>query len=204
MTTASVLSRCAAAAVLAMAGSGVHANLLTNGSFEDNLIDPPGVWEHQNPPPGWTVSGSGSGPVIFSNSYLGGPVGAGSQAAQLEWHTQALSQQFATVLNQPYELSFMVSGYNAALAPLNVAVGPVFGNYVGANGTWTTHTLSFTGTGSPMTVTFTNTGGAAGTYGFYPHIDNVSVTAVPEPSAYALALAGLGVMGLLGRRRKAV
>jgi MYXO-CTERM domain-containing protein len=30
-----------------------------------------------------------------------------------------------------------------------------------------------------------------------------NVTAVPEPSAYALALAGLGVLGVWGRRQKA-
>ena len=37
-------------------------------------------------------------------------------------------------------------------------------------------------------------------------LDNVSVTAVtpvPEPESYALMLAGLGVLGFMGRRRNA-
>jgi hypothetical protein len=33
-------------------------------------------------------------------------------------------------------------------------------------------------------------------------IDNLSLTAVPEPGTYALMLAGLGVVGFLARRRK--
>jgi hypothetical protein len=32
--------------------------------------------------------------------------------------------------------------------------------------------------------------------------DNVTVTAVPEPETYALFMAGLGLMGLIARRRK--
>jgi hypothetical protein len=34
-------------------------------------------------------------------------------------------------------------------------------------------------------------------------IDNLSVSAVPEPETYAMMLAGLGLMGFMGRRRKA-
>ncbi len=46
-------------------------------------------------------------------------------------------------------------------------------------------------------------------YGFYPTIDNVSVTsitavtAVPEPESYAMLLAGLGAIGFMSRRRQA-
>jgi hypothetical protein len=32
-------------------------------------------------------------------------------------------------------------------------------------------------------------------------LDNVSVTAVPEPDSYALMLAGLGLMAAIARRR---
>ncbi|HEY6043569.1 MAG TPA: PEP-CTERM sorting domain-containing protein, partial [Nitrosospira sp.] len=33
-------------------------------------------------------------------------------------------------------------------------------------------------------------------------LDNVSVSAVPEPESYAMLLAGLSLMGFMGRRRK--
>jgi len=33
-------------------------------------------------------------------------------------------------------------------------------------------------------------------------LDNVSVTAVPEPESYAMMLAGLALMGTIARRRK--
>jgi hypothetical protein len=33
-------------------------------------------------------------------------------------------------------------------------------------------------------------------------LDNVSVSAVPEPEIYAMLLAGLGLMGVMSRRRK--
>ena len=33
-------------------------------------------------------------------------------------------------------------------------------------------------------------------------LDNVTVTAVPEPESYAMIMAGLGLMGFIVRRRK--
>lgn len=33
-------------------------------------------------------------------------------------------------------------------------------------------------------------------------VDNINVTAVPEPETYAMLLAGLGVLGFVGKRRK--
>ena len=43
-------------------------------------------------------------------------------------------------------------------------------------------------------------GGTSDSYG--GSIDNISVTAVPEPETYAMLLAGLGLMGSIARRRK--
>ncbi len=49
---------------------------------------------------------------------------------------------------------------------------------------------------TPVTITLTGNGLGA-------NVDNWSVAAVPEPSTYALMLAGLGVVGLMARRRQA-
>jgi hypothetical protein len=44
---------------------------------------------------------------------------------------------------------------------------------------------------------FSGSGGVPGD----AHFDNISITAVPEPSTYAMLLAGLGLMGFMARRR---
>jgi hypothetical protein len=51
---------------------------------------------------------------------------------------------------------------------------------------------------APFTLTLSGLAGAKAAYS-----GELSVTAVPEPQTYALLLAGLGVMGLVARRRRA-
>jgi hypothetical protein len=65
-------------------------------------------------------------------------------------------------------------------------------------------TLSYVaGATSLATVRFSSTGtsGFGFENSFGATIDNISITAVPEPQAYALALAALGVLGAVSRRR---
>lgn len=63
-------------------------------------------------------------------------------------------------------------------------------------------TWYFTGLGAntsgAYTLTFNNVPQSAGF-----RIDDVSVSAVPEPSAYALSLLGIGALGVMARRRSA-
>lgn len=56
---------------------------------------------------------------------------------------------------------------------------------------WTQVNFSFNGVAKSFDLT-----GTANVVG----LDNISIAAVPEPESYALALMGLGVLGLIGRR----
>jgi len=69
--------------------------------------------------------------------------------------------------------------------------------------TWGSYSLPFTitaGAGQVLQFGFSNT--ATNYAGSAIYYDNVSLAPVPEPSTYALMLAGLGWLGLAARRRR--
>jgi hypothetical protein len=176
------------------------AQLIQNGGFEASPIV--GPYQYTSTLQGWTVTGNQT--VVFNSAYA--PVGAGSQSVQIERAGDSLSQSFASVIGQAYKLDFLLSGYNnAPNAHLGVAVnGASLGNFTGTGLLYIPYTLFFTGTAATTTLSFANLGPTLGSPSgsSYPHLDNVSVTAVPEPSTYVLMLAGLGFVGFVARRRQ--
>ena len=188
------------------------SNLITNGDFEMPLVGNPTF-----DGPGYTFRTGGNltgfnytpgdirsrGVVQFNSAYGTTPpsanVGAGAQSIQLEFSGDSISQNFATIINQSYLLTFLLSAYAPAPSSLKVTVGPATGNFIGNYPTYTSQSLPFVANSTSTTLTFTNSGA---TFFSYPHLDNVSVTAVPEPETYALMLAGLGIIGMVARRRK--
>jgi choice-of-anchor C domain-containing protein len=139
---------------------------------------------------GWTAS-NGAWSIDLSG------VGAGS-----------LSQSFDTVAGTSYQVTFDLGG-NFYGGP-NIKTGVVsaagssqslsFNNAASTatNMGWMHQSFTFVATEASTALSFTSTtDGNAGIA-----LDNITITPVPEPETYAMMLAGLGLLGVVARRRK--
>lgn len=199
------------------AGSAAAStNLVLNGSFEDISADPGiqqlanNTWRVFSSIPGWvTFTGAG----IEVRNKVAGVAQHGSQFVELDSHganpNSSMQQQLSTIGGQAYTVSFWYSPRpSTASRPSdtnNISVSwngtTLLPTLSGTNNTgshnWQQYSYSVTGTGSDI-LSF----GAFGTQDTYGgSLDNVSVTAVPEPGSLAMVIAGLGLMGSVIRRR---
>ena len=152
---------------------------------------------------GWTVSPNGTVDLIGTGGVLDFVPGNGSYV-DLDGTTSSsglLSNNVNLVGGTTYTLSFDLAGSQRGSAEtVNVNFGSTNASY----------SLNSADPFSPLTLNFTP--GSNGSYSFsYLNVggddvgallDNVSVSPVPEPEIYAMLLAGLGLMGVMARRRK--
>jgi len=214
-------SKLALAMALSMAGVASYATeLVKNGNFEtlssagtDSLsaagAKSPSAYfitvdaADSTTITGWTVGSksvdvinTGYGAISGNSIDMLGTPGPGS-----------LSQSLTTVAGGSYVLSFdlssnpvLKSGDPAPVYALNVSLGGLSGStaYTGTS-TFQHIEQSFVAASNVTLLTFTS-----GTYGGYSGavLDNVSVTAVSEPESFAMLLSGLGLMGVMARRRR--
>jgi hypothetical protein len=156
-------------------------------------------------PAGWSVSGGSVdvvGPGLFGELCLGS-----GRCIDLDGSTgQAglLSISLSLNAGQSYLLSFDLAGNRRGAGNEQVQIG--FGSASSLLGfadaspsaAWQSHSLLFTPASSGnYTLSFKNIGGD----NRGAMLDNINVSAVPEPAAQMLMLGGLLVMGLLQRRR---
>ena len=194
------LVRATALATLACLAGAAQANLLLNGSFEDDVVVGPYAYKANGALTGWESTNTGLGVVLFTAAYLH-PVADGLQAVQLEHPNDTLFQSFLTTVGKTYEVKFSLSAYDTTPAALKVDIAGSSQSYSGSSAGYTTYSFQFVANSASSTLTFTNTHLPPPDYA-YPHLDNVSVNAVPEPEGYALAMLALGGLGLVARRRK--
>ncbi len=200
----------AALAAISATASAAGPNLIVDGSFEA-VSQGAGTWSLTTDAP-WVTT------AVSNNSTVGlevrnNAVGAaklGNNYIELDGNeNDKISQSFATVVGQTYNVSFWFSdrtgvaagseGWALSVGSLVAAVNGGGFNTSGGN-QWQLFTGSFKATSTTTTFALSGTG-TSDSYG--TSIDGISVaSAVPEPATLGLLAAGLAVIGLSARRRQ--
>lgn len=191
-------------------------NLLANGSFEaPNSTVPYAYYDVGSTAiTGWTVVG---GQVQLTDGNASGlPASHGGQWMDLTgsvgYNKGLVSDAVSTVVGRTYALSFDLGNYLApgfGTSTLSVSINggtpQLFTNLAGAGGgmDWERKTLNWVADAGSVRITFLGVANGALSNDWGIGLDNVSLAAlpVPEPEGWAMLLAGLGLTGMLARRR---
>lgn len=220
MTSTSFVCKSAVlAAISLLAANGQAANLVTNGSFESTTASVSNSFNGRccfatlgggsSALSGWDVIGSSID--LVNNSYW--QAAAGSLSLDLSGTSAGGVRQYVpTTIGQMYQLTFEMAGnpykdgsQGQRTMYMDVyiqGVGQQTFNFDATNTTyqnmgWVSKAFNFTAAATSTAIQFYS--GNVGASG--PTLDNISVTAVPEPGEWAMMLAGLGLIGVVGRRR---
>ena len=192
-----------AALALALTGAAqAQATVITNGIFTGG--------GGQASLTGWTASSSGVGAVSETafSSCCGGTNPRANNAAQFgggQTSGGTLSQTFATVAGQVYNLSFMYGSFgDNETQSLAVSVGNLMTSVSDSTGTTNFNTLfnaesfRFTAAAATSTLLFTDTSTSGSSADGL--LESVSATAVPEPAS--MSVLGLVAACMVATRRR--
>ena len=201
--------------LLSITTSASAANLLTNSSFEAvDASAPPYYIRSFASTPGWTQFLDGVD--LIHNNYTQGPAVLvhASDGVQFLDMNQAgvlggLFQVVAATVGNSYHLTLDTTAWatNAIGGTLGYELYDPASNTVLASGsytdtvggTWISRSLNAVAISGSIGVRIQGLAATQAGMG----LDNVVLTAVPEPGSTALLLAGLGAVGALARRRSA-
>ena len=192
-------------AVFALLTPTAHASveLIHNGGFESAGGFSGGFETIGSGLDGWTIGGT----VDLINTYW--TPASGSYSLDLNGGgAGSISQSFATVVGQTYNVSFSLAGnpvgggdkffYASVTAPITYTFD-IDGKTLGNMG-WVRKSFSFVAVSDTSTLSFV--GDPYHSY-YGAALDDISVMAVvPEPATYGMLLVGLAMVGGLARRRK--
>ncbi len=185
------------------AASAGPIELITNGSFEQNRIGA-NSWTIKSALDGWNIGSKG----VEVRNNVAGTAQNGNNFLELDSTANSwISQTIDTVAGGKYDLSFYYSPrQNTAAATNGIDVlwnGNLLKHVEQDNFTsktnWFKIELSMFAVGSLSNLSFQASGISDSIGG---SLDNVSLSAVPEPATIASMLLGLGLMGFTLRRRK--
>jgi choice-of-anchor C domain-containing protein len=183
------------------------ASLIVNGSFEDGVNGPVGSWRTlqagNTDLTGWNITG---GSIDWIGAYW--QPHSGARSVDLHGNSAGtLAQSFATDVGQSYLVSFWMAGNpdgvptektarvtsGDAAESFSFLLGP---GITRQNMGWEQRSFTFTALASTSTLTFSST--STGIF-YGAALDDVSVTAVPEPGV--IGLLGVSLIAFLRRRR---
>jgi hypothetical protein len=209
------LAAAAACSALALSAAPASAavNLVTNGSFETpaGSVGAAGytTFSAGSEPAGfgWDVTTNSVDLVTYAGPYGAAPPTASSGAVFLDLvgtgSTGGISQTVSGLTaGKSYYLEFDYTNnfHSIGEAAATATIGNLVATKSSSSGTFAHYSGTFTANTASELLTFTNTigGGNGGLF-----IDNVSVSAVPEPASWALMMLGVfGLGGLLRTQRR--
>ena len=177
--------------------------LITNGSFEKNGVAA-GSWTIKSALDGWSVGSKG----VEVRNNVAGTAQDGGNFLELDSSVNSwISQTIDTVAGGRYDLSFYYAPREHTSAATNGIDVLWNGNLLKhveqdnftSKTNWFKIELSMFAVGSLSNLSFQASGISDSIGG---SLDNVSLSAVPEPATIASMLLGLGLMGFTLRRRK--